>query len=41
LAPMRFECAAARRDLGWRPRVPLAVGLSRVLNDHPDSLAGV
>jgi nucleoside-diphosphate-sugar epimerase/predicted dehydrogenase len=41
LAPMRFECTAARRDLGWRPRVPLAVGLSRVLNDHPDSLAGV
>jgi 2-alkyl-3-oxoalkanoate reductase len=32
LAPMRFECAAARRDLGWRPQVPLAVGLARVLD---------
>lgn len=32
LAPMRFECAAARKDLGWRPRVSLAQGLSRVLN---------
>jgi nucleoside-diphosphate-sugar epimerase len=32
LAPMRFECAAARRDLAWHPRVPLAVGLGRVLN---------
>jgi nucleoside-diphosphate-sugar epimerase/predicted dehydrogenase len=41
LAPMRFECGAARKDLGWRPRVPLAVGLSRVLNEHPDSLARV
>jgi 2-alkyl-3-oxoalkanoate reductase len=41
LAPMRFECAAARRDLGWRPRVPLAVGLSRVLNANPETLAGV
>lgn len=41
LAPMRFECAAARKDLGWRPRVPLAVGLSRVLSEHPESMAGV
>jgi 2-alkyl-3-oxoalkanoate reductase len=32
LAPMRFECAAARKDLGWRPRVTLAEGLARVLN---------
>jgi nucleoside-diphosphate-sugar epimerase len=32
LAPLRFECAAARRDLGWRPRVSLAEGLTRVLN---------
>ena len=32
LAPMQFECAAARQDLGWRPRVTLAEGLSRVLN---------
>jgi nucleoside-diphosphate-sugar epimerase/predicted dehydrogenase len=31
LAPMRFDCAAARKDLDWHPRVPLAVGLSRVL----------
>jgi len=31
LAPMRFECAAARNDLGWRPRVTLAQGLARVL----------
>ena len=28
LAPMRTECAAARKDLGWRPRVRLAEGLS-------------
>jgi nucleoside-diphosphate-sugar epimerase/predicted dehydrogenase len=34
LAPMRFECAAARRDLSWWPRVPLAVGLARVLDSH-------
>jgi nucleoside-diphosphate-sugar epimerase/predicted dehydrogenase len=32
LAPMRFECTAARKDLGWRPRVTLAEGLARVLN---------
>jgi nucleoside-diphosphate-sugar epimerase/predicted dehydrogenase len=32
LAPMRFECTAARNDLGWRPRVSLAEGLARVLN---------
>jgi 2-alkyl-3-oxoalkanoate reductase len=32
LAPMRFECAAARKDLGWRPRVTLAEGLARALN---------
>jgi nucleoside-diphosphate-sugar epimerase len=32
LAPMRFECAAARKDLGWRPRVTLAEGLARVFN---------
>jgi 2-alkyl-3-oxoalkanoate reductase len=31
LAPMRFECAAARKDLGWLPRVTLAQGLARVL----------
>jgi nucleoside-diphosphate-sugar epimerase len=31
LAPMRFECAAARNDLGWQPRVTLAQGLARVL----------
>jgi nucleoside-diphosphate-sugar epimerase len=32
LAPMPFECTAARNDLGWRPRVTLAEGLARVLN---------
>jgi nucleoside-diphosphate-sugar epimerase len=32
LAPMRFECTAARKDLGWRPRVTLREGLGRVLN---------
>jgi 2-alkyl-3-oxoalkanoate reductase len=32
MAPMRFECAAARLELGWRPRVNLAQGLSRVLH---------
>ena len=31
VAPMRFECAAAHKDLGWRPRVTLAQGLARVL----------
>ncbi|HJR17882.1 MAG TPA: NAD-dependent epimerase/dehydratase family protein, partial [Gemmatimonadales bacterium] len=31
LSPMRSECTAARRDLGWWPRVTLAQGLSRVL----------
>jgi nucleoside-diphosphate-sugar epimerase/predicted dehydrogenase len=32
LAPMRFECTAALKDLGWRPRVPLVTGLARALN---------
>jgi 2-alkyl-3-oxoalkanoate reductase len=40
LAPMRFECAAARKDLGWRPRVPLTVGLARVLGLPPQPVAG-
>lgn len=39
LAPMRFECAAARRDLGWQPRVSLAVGLARVLDGHNGAAA--
>jgi nucleoside-diphosphate-sugar epimerase len=34
LAPMRFECSAARRDLGWHPRVPLALGLARVFESE-------
>jgi 2-alkyl-3-oxoalkanoate reductase len=41
LAPMRFESAAARKDLGWRARVPLALGLSRVLERDSHSPAGV
>ena len=41
LANMRFECTAARRDLGWAPRVPLVTGLARTLNHRADSLAGV
>ncbi|HEY4647492.1 MAG TPA: NAD-dependent epimerase/dehydratase family protein [Gemmatimonadales bacterium] len=32
LAPMRFECTAARQELGWRPRVPLATGLARTFD---------
>jgi predicted dehydrogenase/nucleoside-diphosphate-sugar epimerase len=40
LAPMRFECTAARKDLGWQSRVPLAVGLGRVLDGH-NAAAGV
>jgi nucleoside-diphosphate-sugar epimerase/predicted dehydrogenase len=40
LAPMRFECAAARQDLGWRPRVTLAEGLARVLNGGAPPMAG-
>ena len=40
LAPMRFECAAARRDLGWRPRVSLAEGLARVLEGDTRQTAG-
>jgi nucleoside-diphosphate-sugar epimerase/predicted dehydrogenase len=40
LAPMRFECAAARQDLGWRPRVTLAEGLARVLNGGTPPMAG-
>jgi 2-alkyl-3-oxoalkanoate reductase len=32
LAPMRFECTAARQELGWRPRVPLATGLARAFD---------
>jgi nucleoside-diphosphate-sugar epimerase/predicted dehydrogenase len=41
LAPMRFDCAAARRDLNWRPRVPLALGISRVLDESTRTPAGV
>jgi 2-alkyl-3-oxoalkanoate reductase len=41
LAPMRFECSAARNDLGWRPQVPLAVGLGRVLDGHNGAPARV
>jgi nucleoside-diphosphate-sugar epimerase len=40
LAPMRFECAAAQRDLGWRSRVSLAEGLNRVLNGGFGPMAG-
>jgi nucleoside-diphosphate-sugar epimerase/predicted dehydrogenase len=40
LAPMRFECAAAQRDLGWRPRVRLAEGLTQVLNGGMGPTAG-
>jgi nucleoside-diphosphate-sugar epimerase len=32
LAPMRFDCAAAKKDLDWHPRMSLAEGLARVLN---------
>jgi nucleoside-diphosphate-sugar epimerase/predicted dehydrogenase len=39
LAPLRFDCAAARKDLGWSPRVPLAIGLSRVLHQSAQSTA--
>jgi nucleoside-diphosphate-sugar epimerase/predicted dehydrogenase len=40
LAPMRFECTAARKDLGWRPRVTLREGLGRVLNgDAPRTVS--
>jgi nucleoside-diphosphate-sugar epimerase/predicted dehydrogenase len=41
LAPMRFDCAAAKRDLGWSPRVPLALGISRVLHQSTQTPAGV
>jgi 2-alkyl-3-oxoalkanoate reductase len=41
LAPLRFDCAAARRDLSWRPRVPLVVGLSKTLNHQIESAAEV
>jgi nucleoside-diphosphate-sugar epimerase len=41
LAPMRFECRAARQDLGWRPRVTLAQGLTRVLDLDTHQPAGV
>jgi nucleoside-diphosphate-sugar epimerase/predicted dehydrogenase len=40
LAPMRFQCTAARKDLGWQPQVPLAVGLARVLNGNASPMAG-
>jgi nucleoside-diphosphate-sugar epimerase/predicted dehydrogenase len=40
LAPMRFECAAARQDLDWRPRVTLAEGLARVLTGGAPPMAG-
>jgi 2-alkyl-3-oxoalkanoate reductase len=31
LAPIRFDCAAAREKLGWRPRVGVEEGLRRTL----------
>jgi nucleoside-diphosphate-sugar epimerase/predicted dehydrogenase len=40
LAPMRFECAAARKDLGWQPRVPLAVGLARSVERESQTPVG-
>ncbi len=40
LAPMRFACAAAQKDLGWRPRVTLAQGLARVLEGDTRQTAG-
>ena len=41
LAPMRFDCAAAKRDLDWQPRVPLAEGLARVLDADSRQRAAV
>jgi 2-alkyl-3-oxoalkanoate reductase len=41
LAPMRFDCAAARKDLDWQPRVSLAEGLTRVLNGDARQTAGL
>jgi nucleoside-diphosphate-sugar epimerase len=41
LAPMRFDCAAARKDLAWQPRVTLADGLARVLQGDTSHTAGV
>ena len=40
LAPMRFDCAAARQDLGWQPRVPLTLGLARTLHHDLETAAG-
>jgi nucleoside-diphosphate-sugar epimerase/predicted dehydrogenase len=41
LAPMRFDCAAAKRDLDWEPRVSLAEGLTRVMKGESRQTAGV
>jgi predicted dehydrogenase/nucleoside-diphosphate-sugar epimerase len=41
LAPMRFDCAAAKRDLHWQPRMSLAEGLARVLNGDVRQAAGI
>jgi nucleoside-diphosphate-sugar epimerase len=41
LAPMRFDCAAAKQDLDWQPRVSLAEGLARVLNGDARQTAGI
>jgi 2-alkyl-3-oxoalkanoate reductase len=40
LAPMRFDCAAARKDLDWQPRVPLTLGLARTLHHDLQRAAG-
>lgn len=40
LAPMRFECTAAQRDLGWHSRVTLAEGLARVLSEDIRPVTG-
>jgi nucleoside-diphosphate-sugar epimerase/predicted dehydrogenase len=41
LAPMRFDCAAAKKDLGWQPRMSLAEGLARVLHSDARQAAGL
>jgi nucleoside-diphosphate-sugar epimerase len=37
LANMRYPCAAARKELGWQPRISLAEGFTRVLESENET----
>ena len=38
LADMRYQCTAARRDLGWEPRVSFNEGIGRAYQTSTEAL---